>query len=304
MLNKFVFIIGVGRSGTTLIQSMLHSHSSIHFTPETHFVKKYLSKGSSLSANSTDLIHLIDKINNDVSLNEVSKNLSAYCDKATSDDAITNKFAWIFEQILKEKSGDAVYLGDKDPMNVNYLKLIKSTFPDSRIIHIIRDPRDVVLSRMKSAWGKKNKMASHVAEYQHGLRKARKEGVEYFGDNYTEVRYEDLISDPRSSIDKLCSFLELPFEDATLNHQKSSLELLRKDEGDWKSNVLQPVLSENSEKWKKELSASQIEKMEFALDSVLEELNYSKSTNKKGLKELIFNLFVKIYHLAYTIRFN
>ena len=43
---------------------------------------------------------------------------------------------------------------------------------------------------------------------------------------------------------------------------------------------------------------------EVTVSQLSEELNYSKSTNKKGLKELSFNLLVKIYHLAYTIRFN
>ena len=42
-MRDIIFIIGVGRSGTTLLQSMLHSHSEIHFSPETHFVKRFLN---------------------------------------------------------------------------------------------------------------------------------------------------------------------------------------------------------------------------------------------------------------------
>jgi hypothetical protein len=303
MLNKLVFIIGVGRSGTTLLQSLLHGHSSIHFTPETHFVKKYLSKASSVNPALSKQKYLIEKIKADTFLKEISENLLEYCAQAISDESISNKVAWIFVQLLKEKSGNSVYLGDKDPMNVNYLKQIKSVYPDSKIIHIIRDPRDVVLSRMKSAWGKKNRMASHIAEYIHGIDKARIDGTKNFGENYVEIRYEQLIENPTSTIEQLCSFLEIPFQESMMNHQVSSKELVRADEGEWKSNVLQPVISENSAKWQKECSKAQIEKMEFALKKTLEDLGYLKSTDKRGFKEVLFSVLVGFYHIAFTLRF-
>ena len=44
-----IFIVGVGRSGTSLLQAMLNAHSKITFTPETHFIKSYLSKKFKLS---------------------------------------------------------------------------------------------------------------------------------------------------------------------------------------------------------------------------------------------------------------
>lgn len=303
MLNKLVFIIGVGRSGTTLLQSILHGHSSIHFTPETHFVKKYLSKVATTNPDLKRQRRLIHDIGKDKFLQEMSEKLPHYCEQAMLDDSVSNKVAWVFKQVLKEKSGNATYLGDKDPMNVNYLKQINAVFPDAKIIHIIRDPRDVVLSRMKSAWGKKNRMAAHIAEYIHGIKKARFDGQKYFIENYFEIRYEQLIANPKTIIEKLCSFLEIPFEESMMNHQDSSKELVRSDEGEWKSNVLKPVLSENSEKWQKECSKAQIEKMEYALAGTLQDLGYSKSTDKNGFRETFFGMFVSFYQLAFTLRF-
>ena len=51
-----IFIIGVGRSGTSLLQSMLNSHSKIAFTPETHFIRSYMSSNIDIKRNSEKIL--------------------------------------------------------------------------------------------------------------------------------------------------------------------------------------------------------------------------------------------------------
>ena len=299
MRPKLIFIIGVGRSGTTLLQSMLHSHPSIHFTPETHFVKKYLSKAGKSRGKDAELI---GKIRRDKDLVSISKKLNDHCDQVIHSDYSERGMADLFELILSENSENSEFIGDKDPMNVNYLKTIKREFPDARILHIIRDPRDVVLSRIKSEWGNDRGLAFHVAEYIHGIRKSRKEGRQLFGDNYLEIKYEELLSNAISVMTKVCDFLSLPFHEDMINYQNKADELLREREGSWKTNVTKPLQTTNTEKWKKEFTRAQISSLERSLGTTLQDLGYHRSTNDFTLNNLYFDFLVGMYFLALSLR--
>jgi hypothetical protein len=267
-----LFVIGVGRSGTTLLQSMLNAHSDVAFTPETHFLYHYLSP---LNRNvpPSNPEELLSQIGKDPSLNRLKLDFPSIALKLKYDRDIWVHFfhEYLRAYAKKEKVGN---IGDKDPMNSGLLTVIKQHFPDAWIVHIIREPRDVLLSRLKSAWGKKYPLLAHLGDHKVSLEKALREGPELFGEKYLETRYEDLIADPENEMKRICRELPIEFEEGMLNFEKSSSQLVSREEQQWKGNIFGKIMHGNTNKWKKGLTAFQKNLSGLILGDLIEKLGY------------------------------
>ena len=141
----FFFITGTGRSGTSLLQSMLAAHPQVCMPPETHFIRKYLIKYNVIND------QLKETLKNDPELARlnIAEQLNNIIDHA---DNLAN----LYRQTLTayRTSNKQLLYGDKDPRNMDYIPIINKKLSNSKFIHIIRDPRDVVLSRTKANWSK------------------------------------------------------------------------------------------------------------------------------------------------------
>lgn len=272
-----LFVIGVGRSGTTLLQSMLNAHSKVAFTPETHFLYHYLSPlNKSLPPSTPE--ELLSRIGKDQSLNRLKLDFPSIVLKLKYDSNIWVHFFYAFLDAYAAKE-NVENIGDKDPMNSALLKVIKKHFPDAWVVHIIREPRDVLLSRLKSKWGQKYPLLAHLGDHKVSLEKALKEGPELFDEKYIETRYEDLITEPEKEIRKICDRLPIEFEDGMLDFEKSSSQLVSQEEQQWKGNIFGRILRGNTNKWKKGLNSYQRNVSGLILGDLIERLGYEKPGN-------------------------
>ena len=121
---KPIFIVGVGRSGTSMLQSMLNTHREITFPPETHFIRSYISEKNELENVKEELL-------SDPNLLKLRLPLKKILERNT-------KLETFYKELLKEYmiSQGKKYVGDKDPKNIEYLQLIHNIFPQAIIIHI------------------------------------------------------------------------------------------------------------------------------------------------------------------------
>lgn len=269
-MNNLIFIIGVGRSGTSLLQSMLNAHDNVAFIPETHFLRKYVFKENK-------------KIS--------SKNISDFRQELEADkdflrarikpeeileigNNCLNTYSLLLDNYLKVKK--KTLIGDKDPRNIDFIPQLKNFFPSSKVIHIIRDPRDVVLSRTKADWSKGWPLSLHAYMYNTQITRGRKSGRKLFHDNYFEVYYEDLIQQPEKELEQICFFLNIPFDKKMLNFGLSAKELVDKSEIHWKKETFGPLLSSNKGKWRKAFNESQIDLIQRVCKSSLKKLPYKK----------------------------
>ena len=244
-----IFIIGVGRSGTSLLQSILNSHSEISFLPETQFLRNYVFKKNIL-INESNYRQIIKQLENDSRFSRLNIYPELVIEKSEN---MIDVYKSITNLFLKNKNKKIV--GDKDPKIIENIKSLNYFFPNSKIIHIIRDPRDVVLSRTKARWSKKYPYFIHSIIYYLQMTLGRKMLYKYYSkSNYYELKYEDLIRESDYELKKICNFLGVEYEKNILNYQDSSSELVSKDEFDWKKETFNPVDSKNFNKWKKEFN--------------------------------------------------
>jgi len=295
-IEKPFIIIGVGRSGTTLLQAMLNAHPDICLPPESHFIRDFI-------ANS-----YIQRIYNQKGLNEVERILAEnkYVQrlKINTEEALMpfreNNEEFICGTLFKRylylyaKRKNKRYIGEKDPSNTYYLSEIKNLFARPRIIHIIRDPRDVVLSRLNPELAHGLSMEDWAFNYSVGLRIARKNGTKMFGSHYHEIYYEDLVTDTETTLKTLCDKLGISFETQMLFYHNKASEIVSDDEEKWKKNVDKPIMKNNVDKWKSKLSNKQIKMIEIICRKVFKTTKYEKRNNPNSFSLLRLR-FILLY---------
>lgn len=256
--SGMIFIVGVGRSGTSLLQSMLHAHPDICFLPETAIIRRYLASGvlrRQLGKYGKQAV--VDHLAADERLKRLG------LPQAHLRDAVPQQpeqFAALYPRLMDafiRARGQFRYVGDKDPRNSEYLPWIREHYKRAWVIHIFRDPRDVLASKRKAAWSRGRHWLAHVFANRVQFILAMNWGMQLFGDRFLSLAYEDLIARPEEQLRRICAFLELPFNEEMLAFAEASRELVAEDEMAWKGETMGPLRAENSGSWVRQLSPAQ-----------------------------------------------
>lgn len=250
--------MGVGRSGTSLLQSMFATHPKINSITETSFVRRYLVSGRLRKLYKKGSIELIRKIlDQDEKFSRLGVNTKKL-DYITDSSQATPEYNFYLRIIKSVFKMDFTFLLDKDPKLIEFLPVLKKNFPEAIILHIIRDPREVLLSKKNAMWSKSGHVWKHVFANRIQLKFGRYFGPKLFGENYHEIFYEDLIKKPKKTLSQLCIKLGLDYDDSMLSFQVTAKELVSSDEMSWKKETIGPLLENNYEKWKSKLSHIEI----------------------------------------------
>ncbi|HKJ36686.1 MAG TPA: sulfotransferase [Solirubrobacterales bacterium] len=214
------FVVGVNRSGTTLLRMMLDAHPELTMPPETHFVPELIDVAEAGGAKPEDLLATITKQREwgDFGLTE-DQLLEAFgeIEPLNAGDALRAFYSLYAERIGKPR------WGEKTPIYVKSIRKINRALPEARFCHVIRDGRDVCLSIRDRAV--KEHPVDVVAErWVRRIGQARRQSKHV--DHYMEVRYEQLILDTEPTLRRICEFFELPWNDAVLDYHQQSAQRL------------------------------------------------------------------------------
>lgn len=283
---RTVFVIGVGRSGTSLIQSMLHAHPDVAFLPETHFFRRYIARSygrrkhenHGAEAFQSTLANDKEYQRADISTTELLDPFLKDVQPFDLPRVCTHLF-----QLYRNRKGANV-IGEKDPRLIDYLPQVQNVFPEARILHIVRDPRDVVLSRMKADWSAGRPGWLHALTYRAQIRRGRRQGQQAFGEQYKEVRYEDLLTKPETTLRDISRHIGVEYDDAMLTFQESAEELVDESERAWKEETTGPLLRDNTGKWRKGLSDWQVRLTERVCSKAFEWFDYEQATPPMELR--------------------
>jgi hypothetical protein len=116
--------------------------------------------------------------------------------------------ARLFYRLYAERHGKPRW-GDKTPVDGQHLPEIEALLPEAAFIHLIRDGRDVALSLRRTWFAPGRDVATLARHWADQVAATRADGRGCR--RYVEVRFEDLVTDPRRTLSRLCRFLELPF---------------------------------------------------------------------------------------------
>lgn len=283
-----IFIIGTERSGTNLLRLMLNAHSAIA-VPHPPHIMKFFAPLEPLYGNLSDegnFRRLIGDVCRMVELHTYPWEIKPDRDKVLSDSHERNLLT-IYFQIYDQYRA---FTGKrrwacKSTFMIEHVAEILRYYPAARFIFMVRDGRDVAVSAKKSIF-------NHFHVYYSALRWQREQrlGLSWLAQLPPEqimlLKYEDLIADPSSVTQQLCSFLGERFEKNMLEYHHSSEA--RKSGAlsiSWQ-NTAKPVMADNTEKFRHFLSEDEIRLFEAIAVKEMTELGYQLTNPVEELLKL------------------
>jgi hypothetical protein len=218
-IRRRLFLVGSSRSGTTLCQACFARHPGVHTFPETHFFTAGVGRGwrrrLALAGLATGSERAgMRKVLRALDLPERPDLLPP---RALTLAPAVRRYVALLDRLTQD-AGAAVWL-EKTPMHVHYLPLIERHVPDVRVLHIVRDGRDVVASLFErardypGAFGRQQGTAFGVRRWNEALRVSHA----YLGrPGHSFLTYEELVEDPEAVLRRVCGEVGLPFDPAML----------------------------------------------------------------------------------------
>jgi hypothetical protein len=252
-----IFVVGTPRSGTTLLGLLLNAHPDIAIMGELHFFDQILpirKQVPSLATNA-DLDTFSSHVRRTHAfqfLPYAEELLSATLQRLRRDRERTYErfYQYAVDEFARRERVSIP--GEKTTSNVRYIDRIMRIFPNAKIVHIIRDPRAVAASLSRMRWASYGVLVNALKWKLDIL------GTQQYRDRHTyrEIQYEELVSQPCSSLKKLCEFLEVPYTDKMLEYHKMQAAYIKCEP--WKDGTRQPISKTNVAAWRQQLSVSQI----------------------------------------------
>lgn len=259
------FVVGCGRSGTTLLRVMLNRHSQLAVPLESLFVLDYLQ-----ASNDVPIDRMREMIVDEYELREWGLDVSSeqLVDCSRPVDLVSR-----LHELFAIEEGKESW-GNKTPRFVRHWRLLKSAFPAARFVHVVRDPRAVADSLARSE--------VHRSTHYHGARRwvhdvtAGLEMEKQLGEDVLRLPYERLVSETDESIESVCRFLGVdpePIGESAGGQEEYDAYYQRIHK-----LVSGPVDPGRAEAWRQEMPADRIRLVEGVAGDLMGTLGYAPST--------------------------
>jgi hypothetical protein len=285
-----ILIIGMNRSGTTLLSLMLDSHSRIAIPHESHFfVDCYRDRLSFDFTDNKGRLDLVQRILAEPYVRRWDVSLSADEIDLTRCVGLSETIHEIYSTYARRLGKDL--WGDKTPAYISEIHILNRLFPRARFIHLVRDGRDVALSILKQWWGA-NDFVTAIRDWATTVGWARKMLAMLPEDRWLEVRFEDLVSEPEQELRKITDFLGIDFEPCMLNsYTRSAARKVGDRINQHHHHLRREPQTSQAFKWRQSLGpADQAIAFELA-GSLLAELGYPPGATSHPLR-----IMRKAYH--------
>lgn len=246
-----IFIVGMPRSGSTLIDQILATHTKVHSAGESSAIHDVIDEIRSQTINPADFPGCVTNFNK----KEIEHYREIYLKQTCSD------------------AGDATHIIDKNLFNYLELGLITTLFPNAKIIHTFRHPLDTCLSCYMTGFTFTESSWTHDLEY---IGKYYRDYVDLINHwhkvlpvKILDVRYEDMVEDTETNTRRVLDFCDLEWEDTCLDFYKSKRGV--NTASFWQ--VRQPIYKTAMQRWVP--YAKHLQPLILALGDILED-DYGK----------------------------
>src|SRR4051812_10983979 len=282
-------IVGSPRSGTTLLRFMLDSHPELAIPPETGFLSlglKIKGTGNKLRDEFFRVVVNYPKGNPSWPDFEIPEPEFRAALMQIEPFTIADGFRE-FYKMYAARFGKARW-GDKTPHYCFELDTIRRALPEARFVHIIRDGRDVALSLREMWFSPGWRIEAQASSWLKCVSAARRAGRRQ--PDYLEVRYEDLILNPRETLRRVCTHIDLAFDEEMLcYYRRTPARLLEHKERRLPNGTLfltqeqrlrqqflttKPLFHDRVFAWKQTMRADEVRRFGRVAQSLLTELGY------------------------------
>ena len=261
-----IFLGGAGRSGTTLLRVILDSHPNIACGPELKVTPKLAQlwhEFQTAHRQTLENYHITPLDTNELFRGIITRLLDGY--RITAGKA---------------------RIAEKSPNNVFYFQHLRVMFPDSPLIQVIRDGRDVVCSLLTMQWI--NPVTSEPLDYTRDAGKAAVYWTEAVragrklvdkddsSSRYMELRYEELVTDPEPVLRNLFEFIGEPWRPEVLDYYQQKRDLAGESSAE---QVSQRLYTSAVGRWQNDLKPADRIAVKDAAGDLLVELGYARNND-------------------------
>lgn len=226
--DRPVFIVGMPRSGTSLVEQIIASHPKAYGAGELEDIGFMAGRLQKSKRSGMQVLH----------------DLSVLTKRAV-DEASREYF-----ETLRDHNADAARITDKMPVNFQHLGLINLLAPGARVIHCIRNPMDTCLSCYFQLFIGHNMFSyglDHVGHFFRQYERLMAHWRSVIDLPVLDVVYEDLVADQEAGTRRIIDFVGLPWDDACLRfHESSRVVMTASNE-----QVRRPMYKSSVERWRR-----------------------------------------------------
>ena len=284
-----IYIIGIGRSGSTLLTKTLNRHEKIKAIPEIPVFLFFANKYQHIQGKNQ---RLEDEVNNYLKLIQKTRPIEQVditSDNSFSHSNYNNYYDFTLElyskfKIENKSKKHEIYI-DKNPHYSLFIETIMKLDKNAKFIVLVRDPRDNILSRKTKVNNKPGNIAYNSFRYRFFYEK-----IQAFTKNkkFFFLKYEDFVSKPDNSIKSILNFIGIEGEikSSVDKVQNSKFEIENKSLENFANHhfkeLNQPIHDGHIQKWKKELSDQENKMIESITKPYLNYYQYQSSQNTKS----------------------
>lgn len=306
--SRPIFIVGPGRSGTTLLRSLLSAHSRIAVTPETQFMARAEAWGLK-NGSPNDFDAFWENYTSWLRFRDLG--VSADRCRELIEQQGEHSFAAVFKAVLAaygEKEGKP-RIGEKSPSHVRFLPTLLDWFPDAQVLVTQRDPRAVIASQVNTYYVQKklkprslrhsffsDKREQEILHYAKEWVADFEERLKPWKDDprFHTVVYEDFVQNPEQEVRTIFDFLGERFEPSVLTERNDDTvppPAAQNQDRQWEqwrsehhAKTLQDISADSLNKWKSQLTKTEVALIEGCCAESMNRFGYAPSLTPRLLR--------------------
>jgi len=287
--EKPIFIVGAPRSGTTLLRNMLNRHPAIAIWRDSDFYHYVFRRSRSFGS--------LDNPKKRKRL--VTEYLSIRCIRRMQMDPQAleatllregDSYQRLFLSLLRfyAQAQGKRRCGDKTHQ-AQFAETLCEWYPGASIIHLVRDPRDMVASLLRLKWADQNVFGNAHLWLRCNLAARRSQ----HRPQYILVRYEQLVTQPEEELRRICGFVGEEYSPAMLipNHDPSA-------DRPWLLRAEEPVTTERLGQWQNQLTKDQVALIEWQVKPHMQAFGYEPTRQSPSILTIIGGLAAAAFDAA------
>jgi hypothetical protein len=269
-MTPFPFIVGCGRSGSTLLRAMLEAHPDLVVPPEAPFVVDLARRRGPGPPDPEELLGQLGQNERFALWGLDPEQLKR---QVGTPSSLADAFRAVY-RCAAEAAGAARY-ADKTPGNVLHLPMLADLFPEAVFVHLVRDGRDVAPSFVELGWSRSIEDAA--LHWRLRVLRGRESGAALAPGRYLELRYEDLVAEPEAALRRLVAAFDLRFDPAMLDHRATAGSVVAGTPHPGYHTRLQEPLTPGLRDWRRDLAPGDLVAVEVLAGDALDAFGYERS---------------------------
>jgi len=302
---KPVFIVGVGRSGTTLMRAMLNAHPAFAIAPETHFLDNIAPRWRRRDLSDRDVhAQLIAEL---AATKKVRRLARDHVDAALATvppgpHAVREAMAAVLAAHGRQHGNPR--WGEKTPRHFRFIATLFEWFPGAQVVWMVRDPRAVTASRLKTRWA-----SPYLHRNARAWNQAARLAIRWRADQRVHVvRYESLAGSPEDVARALCAFLGEPYVPEMLSHDEvarlatAQTSFRAAADTGGRAGGAPAISSTPAERWRQAVPAYEVQAIERLCGPAMRRLGYQPIHRRAGLHARFHILSSKVRYAPRGVR--